>query len=396
MKGPLSDIRVLAISQFGAGPFGMMQLADLGAEMIKIEDPATGGDIGRWVEPGAIGGDSLYYQSFNRNTKSVTLNLRHPDGMAVFRELVKHADAVFNNLRGDQPAALGLMYDDLKEINPAIVCVSLSGFGLTGPRAAEPGYDYLLQAYAGLMSLTGAPDGPPERAGVSMVDFAGGMAAALGLIAGVHQARVTGEGCDVDVGLLDAAISLLNYLAVWTLNSGYRPQRMPNSSHPTLYPSQVFQTSDGYLVVMCAKEKFWVNLVTAMGLPELASDPRFRTFADRFQHREEMETALQQRFLEEPTAYWLDVLRGKAPVAPVQTVEEALNDEQVLAREMIVEVEHPAFGTIRETASAVRFPDAGLEHRAASALGADTEEVLRSMLGLSDARIAELRARGVI
>ncbi|MGE3796243.1 MAG: CaiB/BaiF CoA transferase family protein [Thermomicrobiales bacterium] len=392
----MSDVRVLAISQFGAGPFGMMQLADLGAEVIKIEDPASGGDIGRRVQPGAIEGDSLYYQAFNRNTRSLTLNLRHPEGKAIFRELVKSSDAVFNNLRGDQPSALGLMYDDLKHLNAAIVCVSLSGFGLTGPRAAEPGYDYLLQAYAGFMSLTGEPEGPPERAGVSVVDFMGGMAAALGLVTGIHRARRTGTGSDVDIGLLDSAISMLNYLAVWTLNSDFRPQRMPNSSHPTLYPSQVFQTADGHLVVMCAKEKFWVNLVEAIGLPELADDPRFRTFADRFQHREAMEAHLQARFREERTDVWLERLRGKAPVSRVNNVEEALRDEQVLARGLVVEIEHPEFGTIYETASAVRFPGFETDHLPASPLGGDTETILKDFLGMSDAGIAALRSGGIV
>ncbi|MBX3070784.1 MAG: CoA transferase [Thermomicrobiales bacterium] len=396
MRGPLDDIRILAVSQFGAGPFGMMQLADLGADVIKIEDPVSRGDIGRWVQPGAQDGDSLYYQSFNRNTRSVTLNLREPEGRELFRALAAKSDAVFNNLRGDQPEALGLTYDALKECNPALVCVSLSGFGRTGARAAEPGYDYLIQACSGFMSMTGHPDGPPERAGVSIVDYAGGLAAALGLVTGIHQARRTGVGCDLDIALLDTAIALLNYLAAWTLNSDFRPVRMPSSSHPTLYPSQVFPTNDGHLVVMCAKEKFWVNLVTAMDLPHLAEDPRFRTFADRFQHRDEMERVLTERFRQESTDVWLERLRGSVPVARVNSVEEALSDEQVIDRGMIVDVPHPLFGMLRETASAVRFPDVAGSHRPGSALGADTDDVLRSILGLDKARIDSLRASGAI
>lgn len=396
VNGPLDDIRVLALSQFGAGPFGMMQLADLGAEVIKIEDPISGGDIGRSVQPGASDGDSLYYQSFNRNTKSITLNMRKPEGREIFRALAATADAVFNNLRGDQPETLGLTYAALRTVNPAIVCVSLSGFGRTGPRAAEPGYDYLIQACSGFMSLTGHPDGPPERAGVSIVDYAGGLAAALALVTGIHQARRTGVGCDFDIGLLDTAISMLNYLAAWTLNSDFRPVRMPSSSHPTLYPSQIFPTADGYLAVMCAKEKFWTNLVTALDLPHLADDPRFRTFADRFVHRQEMENALVERFVQETTEVWLGRLRGHVPVARVNSVEEALHDDQVVERGMVIEVEHPVFGTLRETASAVRSPDDSVSHRPASPLGADTDTMLRKLLGFSAEHIADLHSRGVV
>ena len=392
---PLSDVRILAISQFGAGPYAMTQLADLGAEIVKIEYPATGGDVGRYVPPGAIDGDSLYYQSLNRNTRSLTLDLRDPRGQAIFHELVRTSDAVFNNLRGDQPAALGLTYADLSPFNPTIVCVSLSGFGTTGPRALEPGYDYLIQAYAGFMSLTGEPDGPPARGGVSFVDFSAGLAAGLALVSGVMQARATGTGTDVDVSLLDTAVSMLNYLAAWTLNSDFRPERLPDSSHPTLYPSQVFETSDGHLVIMCAKEKFWIALVERMELPELR-DERYRSFGDRLQNRETLIPLLKAEFRKHPTEWWLDRLRGVVPCAPVNTVETALADVQVAARELLVEVEHPTFGTLKQTASAVRFPGAQREHRPGSALGADIEEILRERARLDEETIADLRRDGVI
>jgi crotonobetainyl-CoA:carnitine CoA-transferase CaiB-like acyl-CoA transferase len=395
MSQPLSGVRILAVSQFGAGPYGMMQLADLGAEVIKIENPGTQGDVGRWVPPSAVDGDSLYFQSLNRNMRSLTLDLRHPDGQALFHGLVRDSHAVFNNLRGDQPERLGLTYDALKAFNPAIVCVSLTGFGMTGPRRAEPGYDYLIQAYAGFMSLTGEPDGPPAKAGVSFVDFAGGLAAALGLVTGILQARQTGVGADVDVGLLDTAISMLNYLAAWTLNSDFRPERLPGSSHPTLYPSQVFETSDGHLVIMCAKEKFWTALVDAMDVPGL-DGTRFRTFNDRYRHREELIPLLQERFRQESTESWLTRLRGTVPCAPVNTVEEALTDEQVLARELLVDVEHPIFGNMRQTASAVRFPGAQRTPSPASSLGADTAAILSEYLDMPPDQIEELRERGVI
>ena len=393
---PLDDVRILAVSQFGAGPYGMMQLADLGADVIKIENPETGGDVARYVPPGTIERDSLYYQSLNRNMRSLTLNLRDPRGQAIFHELVREADAVFSNLRGDQPATLGLTFDDLEQFNPAIVCVSLSGFGMTGPRALEPGYDYLTQAYAGFMSLTGEPESPPARGGVSFVDFSSGLAAGLALVSGVMRARATGIGGDVDVSLLDTAISMLNYLAAWTLNSNYRPERLPSSSHPTLYPSQVFETSDGHLGIMCAKEKFWTELGARMETPELRDQERFGSFRARFNHREELVRLLANEFRQHPTQWWLDRLRGAVPCAPVNSVDEALADEQVLARNLLVEIEHPVFGPVRQTASAVRFPGEQRDHQPAAPLGADTDAILRDTLGYSEAQLAGLRERGVI
>ena len=393
---PLSNVRILAVSQFGAGPYGMTQLADLGAEVIKIESPATGGDVGRSVPPGAIDGDSLYYQSLNRNSRSLTLNLRHPEGQTILHELVRVSDAVFNNLRGDQPGKLGLTYDALSQFNQAIVCVSLSGYGLTGPRQSEPGYDYLIQAYAGFMSLTGEPGGPPARGGVSFVDFAGGLAAALAIVTGILQARTNGKGCDVDVGLLDTAVSMLNYLAAWTLNSDFRPERLPDSSHPTLYPSQVFATCDGHIVIMCAKEKFWTALVDRMDVPDIREDSRFRTFLDRYEHRETLIPKLKAEFKKETTAWWLARLREVVPCAPVKDVQAALEDEQVLARDLLVHVEHPTFGSIRQTASAVRFPGPQRKHTPAPPMGADSEAILKEYLGLSDRQINDLRQTGAI
>ena len=251
----LSGVRILAVEQFGAGPFGTLHLADLGAEVIKIENPHLGGDVARSVPPYTIADDSLYFQSFNRNKRSLTLDLKHPDGQQVFRALVGQADAVFNNLRGDLPSKLGLRYDQLKTVNPKVVCCSLSGFGLDGPRQAEPAYDYLMQAYAGWMSLTGEPDGPPTKSGLSVVDYAGGVIAMLGMVSGLLNAERTGQGCEVDVSLLDTAVSMLSYVAIWALNRDYEPQRLADSAHPTLTPAQAFQTQDGYIVIFCAKEK---------------------------------------------------------------------------------------------------------------------------------------------
>lgn len=393
---PLEGVRILAVSQFGAGPFGTMLLADLGAEVIKIEDPAAGGDVARYVPPYRVDGDSLYFQSFNRNKKSLSLNLRASEGREIFHRLVEISDAVFNNLRGDEPRKLGLDYRSLKNFNRRVVCCSLSGFGSQGPRASEPGYDYLIQACAGYMSLTGEPDGPPTKCGISVVDHAAGIAAALGLVAGIFNAQRTGIGCDVDISLFDTAISMLSYLAVWNLNRGYIPQRLPDSAHQTLVPVQSFRTKSGHIVIFCAKEKFWRNLCQALEVPELIEDARFASFEQRWRNRELLIALLQRIFLEKTAEEWLGLLRGKVPCAVVNSIEQALRDPQLLAREMIIEVEHPVFGRIKEVGCPIKFSGVGRQHAPAPALGQDTEAILTEYLNCSRAQIAELKNKGVI
>ena len=229
---PLEGVRVLAFEQYGAGPWGTMHLADMGAEIIKVENPDTGGDVARYVPPYTGHEDSVYFQSFNRSKKSVTLNLKHPDARGALHRLVRASDAVFNNLRGDLPSKLGLDYATLGAVKPSIVCCSLSAFGRRGPRANEPGYDYIMQAYAGWMSITGEPDSPPQKAGLSMVDYSGGLMAALGMVSAILGARETGRGCDVDVSLFDNAIAHLAYLGAWHLTSGYHPRDGPTRHTP--------------------------------------------------------------------------------------------------------------------------------------------------------------------
>lgn len=393
-RPPLAGLRVLAVSQFGAGPFGTQLLADLGAEIVKIEDPAVGGDVARHVPPYQIDGDSLYFQSFNRGKKSIALDLKHPDGRAVFHDLVRVSHAVYNNARGDLPAALGLTYAALRDVNPAIVCCSLSGFGTTGPRAAEPAYDFLIQGYAGYMTVTGEPGAPPAKCGISVVDFAGGYASMLGLMVGLWDAQRSGVGRDVDVSLLDTAVSMLSYFATWTLNRDWEPARVADSGHQTLVPAQNFPTRDGWIVVFCNKPKFWEALLEVLGVPELARDPRFATFPDRLAHKDALLPLLAERFRTRPTDEWLAGLRGRVPCAPVNTVREALADEQVKARDMIIEVDHPLFGPIREVASPIKTAGAIAKPAPAPRLGQHTDELLREVLGYDDARIAVLRAAG--
>ncbi len=394
-KPPLDGIRIITISQFGAGPFGTMMLADLGADVIKIEDPGSGGDVARYVPPGAEDGDSLYFQSFNRGKRSILLDLRKDSGRNVFEQLVAKSHAVFNNLRGDLPDRLKLTYEDLKHLNPAIVTCSLSGFGRTGPRAKEPGYDALVQAYAGYMSLTGGPDEPPTRSGVSLIDFAAGFAGALGLVAALVEAQRTGTGRDIDVALLDTGISMLTYLAAWNLNSDWSPQRVANSAHQTIVPAQNFRTADGWISVFCAKEVFWQRLADGLGMSELKDDQRFRTFADRYENRDALLPILEKVFATRTSAEWMERFDG-VPAAPVNSLEDALADEQVLARGMIVEVEHERFGTLKQTGSPFKTAGVHNEVTRAPLLGEHTDEVLRDLLDLTETEIAALRDDGAL
>lgn len=396
---PLEDIRIVSLEQYGAGPFGSMHLAELGAEIIKVEDPSVGGDVGRSVPPYAEAGDSLFFQSFNRDKSSITLDIRTPEGREVFRDLVRTADAVYSNLRGDVPAKLGIRYDDLKEINPQIVCCSLTGFGMTGPRSDEPGYDYVLQALGGWMSLTGEPGGAPQKTGLSLVDYCGGYVAAISLLGAIHAARRDGVGTDCDLSLYDTAVSLLTYPATWHMTAGYEPARTRHSAHPSLVPFQAFEAADGWLVVGCAKEKFWQRLTVVLERPEWASDPRFATFADRAEHRDELVGMLEELFRTRTVADWLaPMYAASIPCAPIRDVAGALTDPHTLERGLLAETEHDAFGQVRSLRSAVRVGPPGADRaatRPAPAMGADTDRVLRE-LGYDDTRITALRQTGAL
>ncbi|HEU5177215.1 MAG TPA: CoA transferase [Burkholderiales bacterium] len=395
-NAPLTGLRVLAVEQYGAGPFGTSYLADLGAEVVKIENHKEGGDVGRAVGPHFFGpGDSQFFQTFNRNKKSVTLDLKHADGKAAIRVLAKGADAVLGNLRGDQPEKLGLTYAELKDANPRIVCAHLSAYGRTGSRKAWPGYDYLMQAEAGHMSLTGEPNSPPARYGLSVVDLMTGLAAAFGLLAGVMRARATGVGMDVDTSLFDVALHNLNYPGTWFLNAGDVTKRTPRSAHPSLTPSQLYRTADGWIFIMCNKEKFWGLLARGLGQPQWADDPAFATFKARLANRERMTKMLDEVLMTRTTAEWLQRFGGEIPAAPVHDVGQALRNPFVAERGAVVDYEYPDGRTVRMIAPPLRFSGAELPTRAAPAMGVDTDAELRAA-GYSDEAIARLRAAGVI
>ncbi len=392
---PLEDVRILAIEQYGAGPFGSVQLADLGADVIKIEDPNVGGDIGRYVTPLQDGEDSIFFETFNRNKRSLSLDLNTQSGRAVFEDLVRVSDVVYSNLRGDVPERLAIRYDDLKHINPKIVCCSLSGYGMTGPRRNDPGYDYVLQGLTGWMDLTGEPDGPPTKSGLSVVDYSGGLVAAISILAALHAARRDGVGTDCDVSLFDTAMSMLTYPAAWSLNGDFIPRRTHHSAHPSIVPFQAFESRDGWLVVACPKEKFWQRLVEAMGLPDLAVDPRFQGFAARHEHADEVLSILAESFHQRSTSDWVTILSAaQVPCGPVNSVAEALADPQSMARHVVVSTQHPHFGEVRQVVSAVRVGEEPSTYRRAPRRHEDAGAVLGELLGYSKERQATLAAQG--
>ena len=386
---PLQGLRILAVEQYGAGPYGSMHLADLGAEVIKIESP-PGGDVSRATGPYFLGeGDSLFFQTFNLNKRSLRLDLKAAEGREVFEKLVASADAVLNNLRGDQPGKLGLDYATLSRLNPKIVCAHLSAYGRDNERAAWPGYDYLMQAEAGFMALTGEPDAPPARFGLSMVDFMTGTTMSMGLLAAIIGAMRTGQGRDVDVSLFDVALHQLSYPATWYLNEGHRTERLSRSAHPSTVPCQVYRTADGWVMVMCMLEKFWQTFVEGIGNPAWAAEPRFANFAERRKVRDELTVLVDAILGTQPTAHWTQLFAGRIPIAPVLDIAQALDNPYVRDVDMLQDVEH-AQGTQRLLRNPIKLDGQRLSGNACPPLNADADALLRE-LGYNDADRARLR-----
>jgi succinate--hydroxymethylglutarate CoA-transferase len=396
MPLPLEGVRILAVEQYGAGPFGTMFLADQGAELIKIENPGDGGDFARKLGPYFFSPeDSEFFHAYNRNKKSLSLDLSRREGKAVFHDLVCTADAVASNLRGDVPEKLGLTYDTLGKINARIVCAHLSAYGRCGSRAHWPGFDYLMQAEAGYLSLTGEPDGPPARFGLSVVDQMTGLALAYALLAGLTGARATGMGRDMDVSLFDVALSNVTYPGIWYLNEGHVQQRLPRSAHPSLAPCQLYTTRDGWIFLMCNKEKFWPDLCAVLGREEWAKDQRFATFRERLEHRALIQEMLDAELAKKTTSQWLDVFAGRIPAAPICNLAEALENPFVAERERIQTLHLPGHGDYRMVASPVLSGGAQTPARPAPRLGQHTDELLGE-LGYDTARLEDLRKAGII
>lgn len=396
----LKGVRILAVEQYGAGPFGTQFLSDLGAEVIKIENPREGGDVSRNVGPYfdselPPGTQSYFYQSFNRNKRSITLNLADPRGRDVFQRLAATADAVASNLRGDVPERIGITYRALAPFNPRIVCAHLTGYGRDNERATWPGYDYLMQAEAGYFHLTGDPAGPPSRMGLSIVDLMTGTVLALGLVSGILDARRSGKGRDVDVSLFDLALFNLNYIAHWQLNAGVDTTRLPRSAHPSLTPCQTYRTADGWIYLMCNKEKFWPLLCEQIGHPEWSDDPRFRRFPDRLANRDIITALLDEALSSRPTAEWLALFGGTIPAAPILDIGQALANPFVRDRGCIETVAADGGRTVKLMANPIRTDEEPAPSKASPALGEDTSSLLRE-IGLGPDDEASLRREGII
>ena len=373
---PLEGLRILAIEQFGAGPYGTTFLSELGADVIKIEN-ANGGDPARYTGPRLLGAaDSEYFQSWNAGKRSITLDLKSPEGREAFEALVAESEAVVNNLRGDLPEKLAIDYASLKHLNPAIVCLHISAYGRANERADWPGYDFLMQAEAGLMELTGEPDGPPTRVGVSMIDSMSGLTGIVGLLACLLRARTTGEGCDVETCLYDVAMHQLTYPGVWYLNEGDVSPRVPRSAHLSLAPVQTFPTKDGWIFIMCMTQKFWLSLVKAMGRDELLADPRFADPNTRAVNRAALTDALDPTFRTRTTAEWLEKFNGLLPAAPVYRLDQALDSGFAREAAMVSAVPHPVKGSLRVIANPLRIDGERPAQAACSPLGADNDKLL--------------------
>jgi crotonobetainyl-CoA:carnitine CoA-transferase CaiB-like acyl-CoA transferase len=374
---PLEGVRILAIEQFGAGPYGTTFLSDLGAEVIKIENAASGGDPARYTGPWLLGAaDSEYFQSWNSGKSSITLDLKSETGRQALEALVAESDAVVNNLRGDLPETLGIDYASLQSHNPAIVCLHISAYGRDNERKAWPGYDYLMQAEAGLMSITGEPNGPPCRFGPSIVDYMTGMVGMVGLLSCLMRARQTGQGCDVDTCLFDVALHQLGYTATWFLNNGDVTERKPRSSHFSVAPVQTFPTADGWIFVMCMTEKFWANLTAVLGRNDLLTDARFASSEARRLNREVLSAVLDEEFRKFTTEEWLKRLSGKLPVGPVYDLPQALENPFVARSGMIRTVAHPANPELKLLSNPLKVDGTRPNSGVCASLGADNATFL--------------------
>ena len=395
MRQPLKGLRVITLEQFGAGPYGSMYMADLGAEVIKLENRAAGGDPARQTGAHVLGDDdSVYFQAFNLNKKSITLNLKSPDGQRILKKLVATSDVVWNNLRGNQPTKLGLDYATLKAVKPDIICTHISAYGRDNDRADWPGYDYLMQAECGFLGLTGEPDSPPARFGLSIIDFMTGIVAGMATVAAL-LARPRDGGCDVDVSLFDVALHQLSYPGTWYMNHGVTTRRLARSAHPANTPVQLYRTQDGWIFLMCMTERFWELLIECIGHPELGGDPRFATVRKRTENRDALTPVLDEILSQQTTAYWLERLNQRVPAAPVYELPDAIDNPFVEEIGMIQRLPHEAIDTLKVLSNPIKFAGERMPGSPGHGLGADNEAILGDELGLGD-ELDELRKQGVI
>ncbi|WP_113718364.1 CaiB/BaiF CoA transferase family protein [Arthrobacter dokdonensis] len=393
--GALADLVVLDLTRILSGPFATMTLADLGADVIKVEQPGRGDDTRQWGPP-FQGEEAAYFLSVNRNKRSLAVDLKSPEGLAAVRQLALKADVLVENFRPGTAARLGLGYEELSVRNPGLVYASISGYGQTGPDAHRPGYDAIAQARSGIMSVTGEAGGPPVRVGVSSADLTAGMWATIGILAAVHEKGRTGRGQWVDISLLDGSVSWLTYVSSGYFASGNVPRRY-GSAHPTIVPYQAFATADGFTMVAVGNDGLWRRFTKALDREDLTQDARFASNPDRVAHRDTLVPLIEGIMLTRTTDEWVEALDlAGVPVGPIQTVDQALADPQVLARGMVATVQHPTEGELRMVGCPVRLSRTPAEVRAAPPLlGQHTEDILAG-LGFDESRIASLRKDGAV
>jgi len=407
MAGPLSHIRVLDLSRVLAGPWAGQNLADLGAEVIKVERPKVGDDSRTYGPPwvkdrdGRDTKDSAYFTSANRGKKSITLNIATPAGQKLVRELARVSDVLIENYKYGDLTRYGLAYDDLKEINPRLIYCSVTGFGQTGPYREHPGYDFMIQGMGGMMSVTGEPDGAPgggaQRAGVPVADIITGMYASIAICAAIAHRAETGIGQQLDLALLDSQIALLAYQNTNYFATGSPPKRIGNL-HPNIVPYQPFKTADGEVILACGNDNLFRKFCEAAGCAELAGDPRFAGNGKRVENRAELTRLLQAVFARRGSREWVEILEAAGvPNGPINDVAQVFEEPQVKARGIKVELDHPVAGKLPTVASPMRFSATPVEYKLAPpVLGQHTEEILRGLLQLDDAAIARLKTDGTI
>jgi len=393
---PLEGIRVLDLSRVLAGPFCSMTLADLGAEVLKVEIPGRGDDTRAY--PPFIDGESSYFMSVNRGKKSLTLNLKTAEAKEVFYRLAERCDVVLENFRPGVTERLGVDYSTIREVNPAIIYCSISSFGQTGPYASWPGYDLIVQGMGGLMGITGEPGRPPVRIGVAITDIGAGMWAIIGILSALRVRERTGLGQYIDVSMLDGSVAWMTYVAGYYFATGTAPPRM-GSAHPSIVPYQGFEAADGkYVLIAAGNDRLWALLCRGMGLENWIDDPRYTTGEKRVENREELIRALEGEFKRQSRDEWLERLRELGfPCGPVYTVDEVFGDLQVLHRGMLMEMEREDTGSIKQIGPALKFSETPCTADVLPPmLGEHTEEVLRSIAGCSEGEIEDLRRAGAI
>jgi crotonobetainyl-CoA:carnitine CoA-transferase CaiB-like acyl-CoA transferase len=396
MARPLEGVRVVDLTRILSGPYATMMLADMGAEVIKIERPGAGDDTRQWGPP-FIEGESTYFMSINRNKKGLTLNLKHPEGKAILRDLIRESDVVAENFRPGTAERLGFGYEDVKRINLRAVYASVSGFGHTGPLRDRPGYDVVIQGEGGVMSLTGAPDGPPMKVGVPIADIVAGMMMAYGVVTALYDRERTGDGQKVDIGMLDCQVALLMYQAGICFATGRPPERTGNH-HASIVPYGTFECADGYINVAVGNENLWQKFCETLGRPDLVCHPDYKTNAKRVMNRKALMAILDDVLLHDSRDHWIEKFQERAiPCGSINDLASVLSHPQTSTREMVVEVEHPAAGKIPLTGVPVKLSRTpGGVYSAPPILGEHTEEILRTTLGRAEGEIAQLRESGVI